>query len=50
MLTTSDWLIIKKADGYAVIEPELKLTAGEVLLILFDGQTQFARLQGKSLI
>ncbi|MGQ7188402.1 hypothetical protein ACUODJ_37720, partial [Escherichia sp. HC-CC] len=37
-------------EGYAVIDPVIKLTVGEVLLILSDGYTQFARLQGRALI
>lgn len=36
--------------GYAVIEPTSKKTPGDVLLILCDGQTQFAKLMGKALI
>lgn len=31
-------------------DPVIKLTPGEVLLILTDGHTQFARLQGRALI
>lgn len=50
MLSNSDSWIIETADGHAVIEPVLKLNAGKELLILCKGQTQFARLQGKSLI
>ena len=36
--------------GYAVIEPASKKKPGDVLLILCDGQTQFAKLMGKALI
>ncbi|WP_404851361.1 hypothetical protein [Enterobacter hormaechei] len=36
--------------GFAVIEPATKKTPGDVLLILFDGHTQFAKLMGRALI
>lgn len=36
--------------GFAVIEPVTKKTAGDVLLILCDGHTQFATLMRKALI
>ena len=35
---------------FAVIEPATKKTPGDVLLILCDGHTQFAKLMGKALI
>ena len=48
--TTPDSRIIETAEGYTVIEPVTRLNAGQVLLILCDGHTQLAKLQGKSLI
>lgn len=36
--------------GFAVIEPVVKKTHGDVLLILCDGNTQFAKLMGRALI
>ncbi|MDZ7320770.1 hypothetical protein N4G41_03885 [Kosakonia sacchari] len=36
--------------GFAVIEPVIKASSGDVLLILCDGHTQFAKLMGKALI
>ncbi|MEQ4823830.1 hypothetical protein ABN138_03020 [Enterobacter hormaechei] len=36
--------------GFAVIEPVVKKTPGDVLLILCDGHTQFAKLMGRALI
>ncbi len=36
--------------GFAIIEPVSKRTHGDVLLILCDGHTQFAKLMGRSLI
>lgn len=50
LLTTENSRIIETADGYAVIDPVIALAAGQVLLILFAGRTQFAKLQGKALI
>lgn len=50
MLTTDQSRIVETATGYAVIEPVTKLTQGQVLLILCGGYTQFAKLQGRSLI
>ncbi len=47
---TPDSRIIETAEGYAIIEPVVRLTANEILLILCEGQTQFARLQGNALI
>ncbi len=46
MCTTENSRILETSDGYAVIEPVIKLNPGEVLLILTDGHTQFARLRG----
>jgi hypothetical protein len=42
--------VLETDIGYAVIEPIVKKTPGDVLLILCDGHTQFAKLMGKSLI
>lgn len=50
LLTTDQSRIVETATGYAVIEPVTKLSQGQVLLILSDGYTQFAKLQGRSLI
>ena len=50
MLTTDQSSIVETATGYAVIEPVTKLSQGQVLLILCGGYTQFAKLQGRSLI
>ncbi|HCO6890813.1 hypothetical protein [Escherichia coli] len=50
MCTTESSRILETSDGYAVIDPVIKLNPGEVLLILTDGHTQFARLQGRALI
>ncbi|HAH9343226.1 TPA: hypothetical protein HIQ17_002798 [Escherichia coli] len=50
MCTTESSRILETSEGYAVIDPVIKLTPGQVLLILTDGHTQFARLQGRALI
>lgn len=50
MCTTSDSRVLETSAGYAVIEPVSKLVQGQVLLILCDGHTQFAKLQGAALI
>lgn len=50
LLTTDQSRIVETATGYAVIEPVTKLSQGQVLLILSGGYTQFAKLQGRSLI
>ncbi|ELR0646071.1 hypothetical protein R3J16_002017 [Enterobacter hormaechei] len=42
--------VLETDVGFAIIEPATKKTPGDVLLILCDGHTQFARLMGKSLI
>ncbi|EHN8717464.1 hypothetical protein WH008_10000 [Enterobacter hormaechei] len=42
--------VLKTDVGFAVIEPATKKRPGDVLLILYDGHTQFAKLMGKSLI
>ncbi|EKS6335799.1 hypothetical protein OR191_002482 [Enterobacter hormaechei] len=36
--------------GFAVIEPVTRKTSGDVLLILCEGHTQFAKLMGQALI
>ena len=36
--------------GFAIIEPVVNKTPGDVLLILSDGHTQFAKLMGRALI
>ncbi|RSK59738.1 hypothetical protein EJE23_03725 [Enterobacter chengduensis] len=45
-----DSRVLETDVGFAVIEPATKITQGDVLLILCDGRTQFAKLMGKSLI
>lgn len=50
MLTTDQSRIVETSTGYAVVEPVSKLKQGQVLLILCDGHTQFAKLQGRALI
>ncbi|KKY85813.1 hypothetical protein OA46_11785 [Enterobacter cloacae] len=50
LLTTDQSRIVETATGYAVIEPVTKLSQGQVLLILSGGYTQYAKLQGRSLI
>ncbi|EMW9216374.1 hypothetical protein ACMSZ4_004045 [Enterobacter hormaechei] len=42
--------ILETDVGFAVIEPATLKTPGDVLLILCDGHTQFAKLMGRSLI
>ena len=42
--------VLETDTGYAVIEPAMKKTPGDVLLILCEGHTQFAKLMGKALI
>jgi len=50
MFMTGDSRIVETSSGYAVIDPVDKLSQGQVLLILGDGHTQFAKLQGRALI
>ena len=45
-----DSRVIETDIGFAVIEPVVKKTPGDVLLILCDGHTQFAKLMGEALI
>ncbi len=42
--------VLETDVGFAIIEPATKKTPGDVLLILCDGHTQFAKLMGKVLI
>ncbi|QSW37087.1 hypothetical protein KQ929_11980 [Leclercia pneumoniae] len=50
MLTTDQSRILETSTGYAVIEPVSRLKQGMVLILRCDGHTQFAKLQGGSLI
>ncbi len=42
--------VLETEVGFAVIEPAAKSAPGDVLLILCEGRTQFAKLMGRSLI
>ncbi|MFK3912454.1 hypothetical protein ACI2JI_10255 [Enterobacter cancerogenus] len=42
--------VLETEVGFAVIEPAAETKPGDVLLILSDGRTQFAKLMGKALI
>lgn len=46
----ADSRVLETDLGFAVIEPVVKKTPGDVLLILCDGHTQFAKLMGRALI
>ncbi|UAN38777.1 hypothetical protein [Enterobacter asburiae] len=46
----ADSRVLETDIGFAVIEPVVKKTLGDVLLILCDGHTQFAKLMGDALI
>ncbi|SAE11033.1 hypothetical protein [Enterobacter hormaechei] len=46
----TDSRVLETDLGFAVIEPVVKKTPGDVLLILCDGHTQFAKLMGRALI
>ncbi|HDW0968459.1 hypothetical protein [Enterobacter hormaechei] len=46
----ADSRVLETDLGFAVIEPVVKKTSGDVLLILCDGHTQFAKLLGRALI
>ncbi|MFH3442679.1 hypothetical protein ABK941_23045 [Enterobacter hormaechei] len=46
----ADSRVLETDVGFAVIEPATKKTPGDVLLILCDGHTQFAKLMDKALI
>ena len=50
MRTTENSRILETSDGYAVIDPAIKINPSEMLLILTEVYTQFARLQGRALI
>jgi len=45
-----DTRILETSSGFALIEPVTRLTQGQVLLILVDGRTQFAKFRGRALI
>lgn len=42
--------VIETSSGYAVIDRSLKPTNGDLVLAMYDGRCQFAKLMGKSLI
>lgn len=42
--------VLETDVGFAVIEPTAKSAPGDVLLILCEGRTQFAKLMGQALI
>ncbi|HCD1474157.1 TPA: hypothetical protein NBH37_004627 [Enterobacter hormaechei] len=46
----ADSRVLETDMGFAVIEPVVMKTPGDVLLILCDGHTQLAKLMGRSLI
>ncbi|EMG7937996.1 hypothetical protein [Enterobacter hormaechei] len=46
----ADSRVLETDLGFAVIEPVVKKAPGDVLLILCDGHTQFAKLMGRALI
>ncbi|CZZ33942.1 TPA: hypothetical protein I3313_002614 [Enterobacter hormaechei subsp. hoffmannii] len=46
----ADSRVLETDLGFAIIEPVVKKTPGNVLLILCDGHTQFAKLMGRALI
>lgn len=46
----ADSRVLETDIGFAVIEPVARKTQGDVLLILCDGHTQFAKLMGEALI
>lgn len=46
----ADSRVLETDVGFAIVEPATKKTPGDVLLILSDGHTQFAKLMGKALI
>lgn len=45
-----DTRFLETSSGFAVIEPVTRLVQGQILLILVDGRTQFAKLRGRALI
>ena len=50
MCITNTSRILETSSGYAIIEPCTRLVQNQVLLILSDGRTQFARVMGRALI
>ncbi|HFS8091540.1 TPA: hypothetical protein ACH2JA_003943 [Enterobacter hormaechei] len=46
----ADSRVLETDLGFAIIEPVVNKTLGDVLLILCDGHTQFAKLMGRALI
>ncbi|MBY7246521.1 hypothetical protein [Enterobacter hormaechei] len=46
----ADSRVLETDLGFAIIEPVVNKTPGDVLLILSDGHTQFAKLMGRALI
>ncbi|MBK4424955.1 hypothetical protein LWU53_11300 [Enterobacter hormaechei] len=46
----ADSRVLETDLGYAIIEPVVNKTPGDVLLILSDGHTQFTKLMGRALI
>lgn len=46
----ADSRVLETDMGFAIVEPATKKTPGDVLLILCDGHTQFAKLMGDVLI
>ncbi len=47
---SADSRVLETDIGFAVIEPVTRKSSGDVLLILCDGHTQFAKLMGQALI
>ncbi|WP_409248018.1 hypothetical protein [Enterobacter hormaechei] len=46
----ADSRVLETDLGFAIIEPVVNKKPGNVLLILCDGHTQFAKLMGRALI
>lgn len=42
--------VIETSSGYAVIDRSLKPVNGDLVLAMYDGRSQFAKVMGKSLI
>lgn len=42
--------VIETSSGYAVIDRSLKPANGDLVLAMYDGRCQFAKVMGKSLI
>lgn len=47
---TNNSLVIETSGGYAVIEKELPVGQGDLLLATFDGRSHFAKWAGAALI